>query len=98
MVIHLLQIRGVLPCLQRILPDGTPSTLPAPVHPSLSPFSKQPGEPPVYEVDGHDVYFFDNVGELKKKWICNNNESLGELVVAFFKYYSAEFPYVHGTT
>ncbi|KAJ1557407.1 hypothetical protein HK405_016103, partial [Cladochytrium tenue] len=29
-------------------------------------------------------------------WVPRNRESLGELLVAFFKYYSAEFPYVHG--
>ncbi|KAI8850964.1 hypothetical protein BC829DRAFT_361269, partial [Chytridium lagenaria] len=52
--------------------------------------------PPVVDVDGHDVYFYDNLAELPRHWQSRNTESLGELIVAFFKYYSAEFPYVHG--
>ncbi|KAJ3206847.1 hypothetical protein HDU67_007900 [Dinochytrium kinnereticum] len=96
MIIHLLQIRGVLPCLQRICPDGT-LAIPAPVHPTLTPSPPgTPNVPPIIEVDGHDVYFYDNLTELPKHWQSKNTESLGELVVAFFKYYSAEFPYVHG--
>ncbi|KAJ3326605.1 hypothetical protein HDU76_012778 [Blyttiomyces sp. JEL0837] len=96
MIIHLLQIRGVLPCLQRILPDGT-AAIPAPVHPSQHRhLQNQPGVPPVIEVEGNDIYFYDNLKELPKHWTCTNQESLGELLVAFFKYYSAEFPYVHG--
>ncbi|KAJ3112282.1 hypothetical protein HDU96_004726 [Phlyctochytrium bullatum] len=94
MIIHLLQMRGVLPCLQRICPDGTMAG-PAPVHPTLSQ-TTGPGVPPIVEMDGHDVYFYDNLNELGKHWQSKNSESLGELVVAFFKYYSAEFPYVHG--
>ncbi|KAJ3324888.1 hypothetical protein HDU76_013296 [Blyttiomyces sp. JEL0837] len=96
MIIHLLQIRGVLPCLQRICPDGS-AAVPAPVHPSQHRhLVNQPGVPPVVEVEGNDVYFYDNLKELPKHWTCTNQESLGELLVAFFKYYSAEFPYVHG--
>ncbi|KAJ3153014.1 hypothetical protein HK101_001771 [Irineochytrium annulatum] len=94
MIIHLLQIRGVLPCLQRICPDGTPANA-APVHPTLT-NQPGPGVPPVVEVDGADVYFYDDLNELGKHWQSTNAESLGELIVAFFKYYSAEFPYVHG--
>ena len=29
-------------------------------------------------------------------WKSRNSESLGELLVAFFKYFSSDFPYVHG--
>ncbi|KAJ3105770.1 hypothetical protein HDU97_007590 [Phlyctochytrium planicorne] len=95
MIIHLLQIRGVLPCLQRICPDGS-TAVPAPVHPVLYGQQPGPGVPPVVEVDGYDVYFYDNLAELPNHWQSKNTESLGELIVAFFKYYSAEFPYVHG--
>ncbi|KAI8803508.1 hypothetical protein BJ742DRAFT_683000 [Cladochytrium replicatum] len=89
MVIHLLQVRGVLPCLQRIKPksftglNGTPCDMDS-------------EGIPVMEVDGHNVYFYDEVGRLDEHWKCQNDESLGELLVALFKYYSAEFPYVHG--
>jgi DNA polymerase sigma len=67
MVVHLLQLRGVLPCLQdlqKYVPDLT----------SLS-----------------------DLDTLNKYWkVGQNKESLGELVMAFFKYFSADFPYVHG--
>ncbi|KAJ3197234.1 hypothetical protein HDU82_001520, partial [Entophlyctis luteolus] len=51
---------------------------------------------PVHTVEGFNVYFYENVHALRQIWSSENNESIGELVVAFFKYYSAEFPYVHG--
>ncbi|KAJ3356988.1 hypothetical protein HDU83_009158 [Entophlyctis luteolus] len=82
MIIHFLQIRGVLPCLQKILPDGT--------------IAEKIDTIPVHTVEGFNVYFYENVNALRQIWTSENNESVGELIVAFFKYYSAEFPYVHG--
>jgi DNA polymerase sigma len=32
----------------------------------------------------------------REGWRNCNNESVGELLVGFFKYYASEFPYVHG--
>ncbi|KAJ3229180.1 hypothetical protein HDU78_009193 [Chytriomyces hyalinus] len=78
MVIHFLQIRGVLPCLQQIAHDGQ--------------------NVPNITIDEANVYFCEDVDTLVSsgKWTCTNTETVGELVVAFFKYFSAEFPYVHG--
>ncbi|TPX66924.1 hypothetical protein CcCBS67573_g07658 [Chytriomyces confervae] len=78
MVIHFLQIRGVLPCLQQIAHDGQ--------------------NVPNIAIDEANVYFCEDVDTLVSsgKWTCTNAETVGELVVAFFKYFSAEFPYVHG--
>ncbi|KAJ3062708.1 Zinc finger, CCHC domain-containing protein [Podochytrium sp. JEL0797] len=88
MIIHFLQTRGVLPCLQQIAPDGTLATTP-----------ETKAALPVVEVDGFNVYFYEDVHALVESggWDPRaNDESVGELVVAFFKYFSAEFPYVHG--
>jgi DNA polymerase sigma len=75
MVVHLLQRRGVLPCLQSLYPP-------------------HPMEAADYLVDGSNTYFF--TGPLAAAWNCQNQESVGELIVAFFKYFATEFPYVHG--
>ncbi|KAI8612825.1 hypothetical protein BC830DRAFT_529272 [Chytriomyces sp. MP71] len=84
MVIHFLQIRGVLPCLQKFAPDGTLESVTQAI--------------PEVKVDDFNVYFYEDVARLvgEGHWTCTNTESVGELLVAFFKYYSAEFPYVHG--
>ncbi|KAI8809417.1 hypothetical protein BJ742DRAFT_676957 [Cladochytrium replicatum] len=89
MVIHLLQVRGVLPCLQQIKPKAVTRM-------NGTPCNVDSAGTPVMEVDGHNVYFYDELGNLDEYWQCQNDESLGELLVALFKYYSAEFPYVHG--
>lgn len=77
MVLHLLQVRGVLPCLQQL-------------------WKTAQGEPPQVYVANCQVYFFNDLSQLNLYWRCANTETLGELVVSFFKYYSADFPYVHG--
>ncbi|KAJ3031179.1 UNVERIFIED_CONTAM: hypothetical protein HDU68_006050 [Siphonaria sp. JEL0065] len=84
MVIHFLQIRGVLPCLQKIAPDGT--------------LVSNGNDVTVKLVEDYNVHFYEDVNALVSDglWTCANTESVGELLVAFFKYYSAEFPYVHG--
>ena len=78
MIIFLLQIRGVLPCLQAI---STPDT--------WSHFKSN-------KESLKDSYFYNDVKNLHHYWKCQNTESIGELLVAFFKYYSTDFPYVHG--
>ncbi|KAJ3120202.1 hypothetical protein HK100_012897 [Physocladia obscura] len=78
MIIHFLQIRGVLPCLQKIVGASR---------------NTDGSDIPYVNVDGFNVYFFEQVHDLVEYWHCDNSESVGELVVAFFKYYSAEFPY-----
>ncbi|KAJ1547421.1 hypothetical protein HK405_005910 [Cladochytrium tenue] len=83
MVIHLLQHRGVVPCLQRVVRQDA---LTGAVETSFE-FAATDG----HSTDGLPEGDANNGG-----WVSRNRESLGELLVAFFKYYSAEFPYVHG--
>ncbi|KAL6601815.1 hypothetical protein U3516DRAFT_471181, partial [Neocallimastix sp. 'constans'] len=47
-------------------------------------------------IDDFNVSFFENIDELHKYWNSKNNESLGELLVEFFKYYANDFPYITG--
>ncbi|GAA97964.1 uncharacterized protein L969DRAFT_92111 [Mixia osmundae IAM 14324] len=45
------------------------------------------------EIDGHDIYFYDDLDSLDAVWSGTSKESVGELLVAFFRYYSQEFRY-----
>ncbi|ORX82780.1 hypothetical protein BCR32DRAFT_267420 [Anaeromyces robustus] len=47
-------------------------------------------------IDGFNVSFFGDINNLHKYWNSENNESLGELIVDFFKYYANDFPYISG--
>jgi len=47
-------------------------------------------------VDKFNVSFFEDIENLHKYWNSENNESLGELLVEFFKYYANDFPYISG--
>ncbi|KAJ3091881.1 hypothetical protein HK102_012931 [Quaeritorhiza haematococci] len=150
MIIHLLQIRGVLPCLQTLYPpqnasndndrssrleksgveksgasspskgdkggrrqpleavfrgneentvtDDESRKEDARKHDETGGVGSTPSTngTPFIDVDGFNVYFFDDLENLHHYWKPNNNESLGELLVAFFTYYSAQFPFVHG--
>ncbi|KAJ3286194.1 hypothetical protein HK104_009144 [Borealophlyctis nickersoniae] len=77
MLLHLLQLRNVLPVLQTLTPPNMRA-------------------PPQQFYGPHNIYFYDDLVNIHKVWTPTNTESVGELVVAFFKYYSVEFPYVHG--
>ncbi|TPX46774.1 hypothetical protein SeLEV6574_g03053 [Synchytrium endobioticum] len=91
----LLQHRGVLPCLQAIPPlpqqrsSATDTSTKNDKAATATAESTNPSRP--------DEYFFQDLKHLSEYWTCSNRESVGELLVAFFKYYSTEFPYVHGT-
>ncbi|KAJ1558946.1 hypothetical protein HK096_002122, partial [Nowakowskiella sp. JEL0078] len=51
---------------------------------------------PVLHNLGMSDRYFDDLGNLDWVWKKTNTESVGELVVAFFKYFSSEFPIIHG--
>ncbi|PWN33284.1 PAP/OAS1 substrate-binding domain-containing protein, partial [Meira miltonrushii] len=44
-------------------------------------------------LNGHNVYFYDDVAKLRKEWTSFNTENVGELLLDFFKYFSKEFGY-----
>jgi len=42
---------------------------------------------------GHNVYFYDNMDALAHAWHSANAESVGELLLDFFRYFSRDFHY-----
>ncbi|WFD21692.1 RNA uridylyltransferase [Malassezia equina] len=42
---------------------------------------------------GHNVYFYDNMDVLSQTWHSMNTESVGELLLDFFRYFSRDFHY-----
>jgi len=47
-------------------------------------------------IDEYNVSFFEDIENLHKYWNGENNESVGELLCEFFKYYANDFPYISG--
>lgn len=45
------------------------------------------------ELEGHNMYFFDDVNALPQAWRTSNSENVGELLIDFFRYFSKEFSY-----
>ncbi|SPO36902.1 related to caffeine-induced death protein 1 Cid1 [Pseudozyma flocculosa] len=50
-------------------------------------------KPEELELDGHNIYFYDDVATLRKEWTSQNTENVGELLIEFFRYFSKEFSY-----
>ena len=44
-------------------------------------------------LNGHNIYFYDDVATLRKEWTSFNTENVGELLIDFFKFFSKEFAY-----
>ena len=44
-------------------------------------------------LEGHNIYFFDDVETLRRSWASVNAESVGELLLDFFRYFSRDFLY-----
>ncbi|MCO5585139.1 hypothetical protein L7F22_039071 [Adiantum nelumboides] len=66
------------------------------VLPNLQRISPPPGSQRKAEdvtLNGHNVYFYDDVAKLRKEWTSFNTENVGELLLDFFKYFSKEFGY-----
>ncbi|KAL8291391.1 hypothetical protein RQP46_002369 [Phenoliferia psychrophenolica] len=46
-------------------------------------------------LEGNDIYFFDDLDALPRFWQTSNHESVGELLIEFFRYFSSGFNYGH---
>ncbi|KAN0065481.1 hypothetical protein ACQY0O_001317 [Thecaphora frezii] len=53
----------------------------------------RPLKPEELELNGHNIYFYDDVATLRKEWTSQNTENVGELLIEFFRYFSKEFSY-----
>ncbi|KAI9297838.1 hypothetical protein K502DRAFT_346627 [Neoconidiobolus thromboides FSU 785] len=63
-----------------------------PVLPCLQKISNNVNAPlPTINVDGHNVYFYDDLKNLKKHWTQKNTESVVELLFGFYQYYAYSF-------
>lgn len=49
------------------------------------------GHSPIVDLDGHNVYFFEDLPNLNRYWQANNTESITELLFGFFQYYAYNF-------
>ncbi|GJE92938.1 hypothetical protein PsYK624_090970 [Phanerochaete sordida] len=47
-------------------------------------------------INGFNVWFFDDVNLLRQRWQSQNTESVAELLIDFFKFYSRDFAYNTG--
>lgn len=45
-------------------------------------------------LQGHNVYFCDDIAALRREWTSQNTESVGELLIDFFRYFSREYNYL----
>ncbi|KAJ1025870.1 hypothetical protein NDA16_002496 [Ustilago loliicola] len=53
----------------------------------------RPMKPEEMELNGNNIYFYDDVAALRKEWSSQNTENVGELLIDFFRYFSKEFSY-----
>jgi terminal uridylyltransferase len=53
----------------------------------------RPLAPEEVELNGHNIYFYDDVATLRQEWSSQNAENVGELLIDFFRYFSKEFSY-----
>ncbi|KZO97583.1 hypothetical protein CALVIDRAFT_513390 [Calocera viscosa TUFC12733] len=58
------------------------------VIPPMRPITKED-----MHIGEHNIWFFDDTELLKRTWQSGNTDSVGELLVDFFKYFSHDFPY-----
>ncbi|KIJ60942.1 hypothetical protein HYDPIDRAFT_31815 [Hydnomerulius pinastri MD-312] len=47
-------------------------------------------------IGGHNTWFFDDIELLCQRWQSSNTESVAELLIDFFRYYSRDFSYNTG--
>ncbi|KAL4253766.1 DNA polymerase type-B-like family protein [Abortiporus biennis] len=59
--------------------------------PPLRPISQEEST-----LNGHNIWFFDDINLLRQRWQSSNTETVAELLVDFFKYYSRDFLYNSG--
>ncbi|KAF8335781.1 uncharacterized protein EI90DRAFT_2992843, partial [Cantharellus anzutake] len=53
----------------------------------------RPITPEDHHIGEHNIWFFDDIELLKQNWRSSNTETVAELLVDFFRYYSREFQY-----
>ncbi|ESK93924.1 cid1 [Moniliophthora roreri MCA 2997] len=56
--------------------------------PPLRPISKEETH-----LNGHNIWFFDDIDLLRQRWRSENTETVAELLIDFFRYFSKEFLY-----
>ncbi|KAL4077716.1 hypothetical protein J3A83DRAFT_4215925 [Scleroderma citrinum] len=59
--------------------------------PPLRPISKADTH-----INGHNTWFFDDIDLLCQRWRSSNTETVAELLIEFFRYYSRDFSYNTG--
>ncbi|GLB44146.1 putative cid1 family poly A polymerase [Lyophyllum shimeji] len=59
--------------------------------PPLRPISKEDTH-----LNGYNVWFFDDIDLLRQRWHSDNTETVAELLIDFFRYYSRDFSYNTG--
>ncbi|KAF5391962.1 hypothetical protein D9757_003284 [Collybiopsis confluens] len=59
--------------------------------PPLRPISKKETH-----LGGYNTWFFDDIDLLRQRWHSDNTETVAELLIDFFRYYSRDFPYNSG--
>ncbi|KAK2465131.1 hypothetical protein APHAL10511_002823 [Amanita phalloides] len=59
--------------------------------PPLRPITKEETH-----VNGYNTWFFDDIDLLRQRWRSDNTDSVGELLIDFFRYYSRDFLYNTG--
>ncbi|TFK24857.1 hypothetical protein FA15DRAFT_591711 [Coprinopsis marcescibilis] len=47
-------------------------------------------------LNGHNIWFFDDIDLLRQRWRSENTESVAELLIDFFRYYARDFQYNTG--
>ncbi|PCH43049.1 hypothetical protein WOLCODRAFT_138177 [Wolfiporia cocos MD-104 SS10] len=47
-------------------------------------------------LNGYNIWFFDDIDLLRQRWKSSNTETVAELLIDFFKYYSRDFNYTSG--
>ncbi|KAF4611541.1 hypothetical protein D9613_003833 [Agrocybe pediades] len=47
-------------------------------------------------LNGHNTWFFDDIELLRQRWHSENNDTVAELLIDFFRYYSRDFLYNTG--
>ncbi|KAI0092267.1 hypothetical protein BDY19DRAFT_590157 [Irpex rosettiformis] len=53
----------------------------------------RPISPEETNLNGHNVWFFDDINLLRERWQSSNIESVAELLMDFFRFYAREFLY-----
>lgn len=53
----------------------------------------RPLAPDEVELNGNNIYFYDDMATLRKEWQSQNNENVAELLIDFFRYFAKDFVY-----